>query len=314
METLRKMRNLVIVRAGKNSLHKGWLANSSCKPNWDLVISYYDKQAYEERKHTAGAQSVFYKGGKWDGIYKTVQELGILDRYQYIFLPDDDIKSDCQTINRLFQMMDEYALSVAQPSLACDSYFSHFHALQCDQFTLRFTNFVEIMVPCLRQDVFMLMLPEFKQNMSGFGLDMIWHRLQTIGDNKAAILDEISVCHTRPIGSQLQKLVVKSGKTRIQEGQELCSKFNIPFRVLPLTYAAISKNKSHINSSKILAFVTAYNQLRTKYDNLSRRKAMRKIVRFFFTQLSKKMDLTILQRVNRSPAQSSHNDMENPSE
>lgn len=44
-------------------------------------------------------------------------------------------------------------------------------------FELRYTDFVEIMAPCLRRDALARVLPLFNRTKSGFGLSNIWHRL-----------------------------------------------------------------------------------------------------------------------------------------
>jgi hypothetical protein len=85
-------RNLIIVRGGDNSLHRRWGADDpGCE--FDLIVSYYGsdplafRRPYENR--------VDYKGGKWDGIHALFSRLlELLDRYQYIWIPDDDLEAD----------------------------------------------------------------------------------------------------------------------------------------------------------------------------------------------------------------------------
>jgi len=92
-------RNLVIVRAGENSLHRQWL-DSEKERNWDLFVSWYDDSLYEP---VSDENHMFVKGGKWDGIYKTIEcaLMFSIDTTSF-WLPDDDILTSQQAINSGF--------------------------------------------------------------------------------------------------------------------------------------------------------------------------------------------------------------------
>ena len=143
-------RNLVVVRAGRNSLHPQWL-DAGSQRNWDLVVSLYDPDA--RFYHDADIAVVEKRGGKWDGLHALFAQSDLLDRYDYVWLPDDDIAACSSDIDAIFDAMRQYDLDVAQPSLTRDSYFSHFALMSCPGFALRYTNFVEIMVPCLKVEL-----------------------------------------------------------------------------------------------------------------------------------------------------------------
>src|SRR5579871_2529516 len=120
--------NLVVVRAGKNSLHPAWLEGAAQR-SWDLIVSVYDPDAHFAPREDVTA--VMQRGGKWDGLYKLFADGELLNRYDYIWLPDDDIAASKQDINAIFAMMRQYHLEVAQPALTRDSYFTHFLCMQC---------------------------------------------------------------------------------------------------------------------------------------------------------------------------------------
>ena len=169
--------NLVVVRAGENSLHPGWLNHDNNPYNFDLLISYFSQAAYENHKNAPGVRAVLVRGGKWDGLFKTLSGLANLDQYDFVWLPDDDIATDGATIETMFALAAEFELGVCQPALSHDSFYSHFIFNQCRAFKLRYVNYVEIMVPCLSRRVLRHALPLFENSMSGFGLDNIWCRL-----------------------------------------------------------------------------------------------------------------------------------------
>jgi hypothetical protein len=80
------------------------------------------------------------KGGKWEGLHAFFAEHpGILNLYDWVWLPDDDIDTTATTINSLFDLMDEQRLDLAQPSLSWDSYYTYFATLNNPRFKLRYT-------------------------------------------------------------------------------------------------------------------------------------------------------------------------------
>ena len=111
------------MRAGKNSLHPGWLTGTPGR-NWDLVVSLYDPDAHFS--HPDDILVVARRGGKWDGMHALFANSDLACRYDYVWLPDDDIETSTSVINAIFDAMRRYDLDVAQPSLTRDSYFSRF--------------------------------------------------------------------------------------------------------------------------------------------------------------------------------------------
>jgi hypothetical protein len=199
------VRNVVLLRCGKSSLHPSWFAAGWEKRKFELVLSYFDAAAYASHEPREGVRAVLFPGGKWDGIAKTIKIFPDIAQADRIWLPDDDLHTEVEVINSLFDLSYIHRLSICQPSLTRDSYFSHIHLIQCDGFSLRFSNCVEIMAPCLDRATLHACLPLFQDNVSGFGLDWLWTRL-TCGDPRGgAIIDRIAVRHTRPIGTSLAK-------------------------------------------------------------------------------------------------------------
>jgi len=138
--------HLVVVRAGAGSLHQNWLETPDKDRSWDLIVSYFDAAAYKAHKDQAGVQAILIKGGKWDGLYKTFAAFEARSSYTHIWLPDDDIATNGADINAMFAQAASHALAVCQPSLTPESYFSHFMFMTCPGFTLRYTNYIEIMI------------------------------------------------------------------------------------------------------------------------------------------------------------------------
>lgn len=232
--------NLVVIRAGDTSLHKEWLTVGSNR-NWDLFVSWYGKSSYVP---VADERWQAIAGGKWDGLARTfAAHGGLLEDYDYIWLPDDDIRTDWRAINRLFDVMKEERLHVAQPSLTANSYFSHLHTLNCPGMYLRYTNMVEIMIPCFDVRYLRLVLPYMSWSMSGFGLDWIWCRLSDENGFKSAILDCVAMQHTRPVGSSLKDVAAAAGEASWDGLERMLSTFGVPRkRTSAICYAGRTSN------------------------------------------------------------------------
>lgn len=222
-------RNLVIVRAGDNSVHPGWLADA--ERNFDIYVSYFGN---EENRYAESAD--FHenrKGMKWPVLGELLQARpDLLERYDYFWFPDDDIVTDTDTINRMFDFAAAYRLALAQPALTRNSYFSWPLLLQDARHQLRYTNFVEVMVPVLDRAALRTCLPTFTENSSGWGLDFLWPTLlQSRGAQAIAIIDATAVFHSRPIGGgELYKATGTSAAA--QDREALFKKYGLDAGVL----------------------------------------------------------------------------------
>ena len=287
-------RNLVVVRAGKNSLHPAWLAGETDR-NWDLIVSAYDLAAKFDA--VPGVKVVLQPGGKWDGIHALFAGSDLLSRYEYIWLPDDDIATNCADINAIFACARRYNLEVAQPALTRESYFSHFLFMQCPGFELRYSNSIEIMVPCLKAGLLALVLDDFRNSQSGFGMDTIWTRLSVKPQYKAAILDSIAVHHTRPVGKVLRGNMANRGATPEQECQQLEACYNVREQTLPLIYAAVESDGTRREGCAQLGFAMALRYLKVFRHFRQRGKAAEKILQIVRRQLKMRVNLSPLRRM-----------------
>lgn len=189
-------KNCVISAVGCNSLHRKWLEG---EPYFDLHLIVYDDSMEKFRNDTEHVCHL--KGYKLKVVYQYLfAHSELQERYDYFFFPDDDILMDAATINVLFETMRHYRLKIAQPALIM-SYYSWPHTLRDKYCRLRFTNFVEMMVPCFSKEALQKVLFTFNENETGWGTEAHWPLLIDAGQKDMAIIDEVSVVHTRPIQS-----------------------------------------------------------------------------------------------------------------
>jgi hypothetical protein len=199
-QTVTPRRNLVILRANGNSLHTQWPTDVNPDDrNWDLCISWYGRELPPE-----GLPFEYFvhqpDDRKFSAIFKLFGEDSPLNRYDNIWLPDDDLLTSWRDINKLFNIFRFQKLDLAQPSLEPTSFVTHPVTARNPDFFLRYTNFVELMCPLFTKDALKLCLPTFNASVSGFGLDHIWSLLLGRLPGRMAIIDDVAVAHTRPVG------------------------------------------------------------------------------------------------------------------
>lgn len=214
-ESAARSRRLVVVRAGDASLHPSWRAGPE-RPTFDLAVSYYGG----EPKTNSDAVLVHRRqGGKWEGLSAFFADHPeALERYDWFWLPDDDIATTTGDLNRLFDEAEARGLEIAQPSLSWGSYFSHLITLNNPRFELRYTDYVEIMAPVLSAAMLRRVLPSFAGRRYGWGLDCVWPRAMPDPPYRAAILDTIAVHHSRPVWtSELYRAGTSAAREEMRE-------------------------------------------------------------------------------------------------
>jgi hypothetical protein len=227
--------NLVICRAGDHSLHRNWLTPHQPK-NFELWINYFGTEAM---KYAEDADFYWQSGGtKYPELYQFIHEyLDIIQQYDAICLAEDDIDCDATTINKTFEIFHQYDLWLAQPSLSPDSYTSHPITLNVPNNQLRFTNFVEIMIPVFSTGALLACYPTFKESDSGWGLDFIWSKIMGNPTQKIAIIDAVTVRHTRPIGHG--DLYLNLSRTREEDAENISRVWGIPLPYQMITYESV---------------------------------------------------------------------------
>lgn len=189
-------KNCVISAVGKNSLHKCWV-QGLC--DFDLHLIVYDDSMdmfEDDTQYICQA-----KGYKLKLVYWYLKSNPqYLDSYDYFFIPDDDVMMSSEDINNLFAVMRKYKLKIAQPSLVM-SYYSWAHTLKNPFCILRYTNLIEMMVPCFSKEALLKVLGSFGANSTGWGVEAHWPLLINSSHRDMAVIDTVCVVHTRPIQS-----------------------------------------------------------------------------------------------------------------
>ncbi len=219
-------RNLVIVRAGDQSLHETWLGPLGTDRSWDLVVSYFGDDPDMHRRNDV--IRIDHPGTKFQGLYALLMSDQVNWRaYDRIWLPDDDLACTTSMIERLFTQFECHQLHLAQPSLSHDSYLSHAITIHNPKLLLRRVNFVEVMAPLFSRALLERTLHTFAESESGWGLDFVWPKFVDSAERDAAILDAVQIRHTRPIGGPAYTRMKAEGRSPQAELDGLLRKYGI---------------------------------------------------------------------------------------
>jgi len=222
---------LVVVRAGAGSLHPSWLKGSAQR-SWDLLVHSFAPECpwtNEEGVEIVRSEGLEGAAPKFQAIHLLYQKRkSQFHAYDYIFLADDDLAADVETVNKIFLLCEHYRLELAQPALTADSYASNWPiTMENNSFLLRYTNFAEIMAPVFSRPFFERCAPTFCENVSGYGIELIWSSWVS-SHKKLAILDACPVRHARPNRSgELYHLLDKKGIKPLQEMRDLIKKWQL---------------------------------------------------------------------------------------
>jgi hypothetical protein len=241
-------RFLVVVRAGDHSLHPQWTSDFATR-KWDLVVSYFGEDP--DRFRSAGEIRIDDRGQKYGGLHTLLTRQDFWRNYEYIWLPDDDLAAEQSAIDELFEIMAQMDLALAQPALSWTSFFSYVVTVRNPSFRLRLTNFVEVMAPCFHRPFLETCVPTFTENLSGWGLSWLWPRLLPAEPRRCAIVDQVQVTHTRPVGGPIYDRLREAGITPRDELEELKRKFGIPPDMRPRVYAAIDGEGNRLDAADV---------------------------------------------------------------
>jgi hypothetical protein len=202
------MENIIIIPAGDDSYHDkcNWNATNS-KKEYDLCINYFGDNNEISTKYKNNSEYFYtFKGPKWQIIRQVLEKIDV-EKYKFIWIPDDDLQMSVRDINNMFGIAKKYNLNLSQPSLY-DQYSSRKILLNCKECIIHYTNFIEIQAPLFNKETFnkikhTLMDPDIK---SAWGLDYIWEHMIK---ERLAVIDYVIMKHMRPMSMNVESSFYK---------------------------------------------------------------------------------------------------------
>lgn len=200
------------------------------------------------------------KGQIFEHLYQYLRQHHI--SYHYIGIIDDDIFFRVSDFNYMLQIAAIHQLDVFQPSISVDSYFSHRKFVHAPGYIIRNTDWVEIMAPFYKQELFNACAPYFKETISGQGIDcFLMPTIQVLyGKTNTAIIDAAIIRHYRPIrshqrlysnGLNNEQEIEKIRQIAIQLVSEKPDLFTYDFKIGILKIGSPIKVASYMYSKKL---------------------------------------------------------------
>jgi hypothetical protein len=212
--------NLVLLRVGPSSLHRGWIDVDTPR-NWDLRLAPYSPIIDQSDIDCSVGEVI--PGPKWSGIRQVLNTWDGWREYDFIWLPDDDIRASQDVIDEMFRVAEAVGLDLFAPALDSASYYAHFDMVRNTSFYGRWVGFVEIMVPGFSRAALEKVLPTLDHSETGWGLglDSVWPKL--LDYSNIGMLDGITVTHTRPIGERRDDDLAKR---MLEESDAILAKYD----------------------------------------------------------------------------------------
>ena len=221
------MKNLLITTFGEYNHVDHWLNGNR---NFDVALINYD---YHEHRGTLIGDCVYldsFHTFKYPGIYDALWDEPSLLKYDYFFMPDEDIKLSCESINTLFDKARTLNLDLCCPSIeqSDESFPSWKIFIHESGREFVATNFIEVMCPLFSKYALSQCLDTFRKSQSGWGLDIVWPKL--IGDNGSniGVIHSVVAQHTRRItGGSLYKDLQRKRISPFSEKRKLIVEYSI---------------------------------------------------------------------------------------
>ena len=207
-------------------------------PNFDLLLFNYSgnsalpqlpigKSVYD----TLSIKTEF----KGELIYQTCLQVK-QKNYLYIGLLDDDQAISISALNQLLETATAIEADVFHPSVKAGSHHSHAQFLQKPGAQPQRVNWIEIMSPFLRKEIFEAGESFYADNISSYGVDryLFPYLQRKLNRNNTYLIHDVAIEHLKPVTDGNKKF--SNGLDARQEGELLRSKIlkaikaeNIPF-------------------------------------------------------------------------------------
>jgi len=193
-------KHLIFAAVGDHSLHRMWAPHAD--RTFDLWLIYYGNDDARAVQYRGECDRFWQEKGQKLHLMEHLRNAGEFsyDGYDFVWFPDDDIAITPAQIERFFEVMAEEQLDVAQPGLI--GYANHMITRVQRPFSVRWTNFVEVMAPAFSAHGLTLCAPTFLENVSSYGLDHLWWHVMGCPQRGVGIVDEVPMLHTRSFQSK----------------------------------------------------------------------------------------------------------------
>ncbi len=214
--------HLVICRVGNGSLHRAWIGDPATR-SYDVWLDAWDDDT--PWKGDAARVSLHRNTPLCPGVAALVTERPEALEYEAVFFPDDDLEMTSADVERLFAIRRALGLDLMQPALRDGSYVAHAITLENRSFDVRFTNFVEVMCALFSRAAFATCWTILAEDQTGWGVDAVWPKMLGNPHDRIAIVDAVTVVHTRPVGNGPQ--YQRAGVDPLRQRREFAARHGV---------------------------------------------------------------------------------------
>lgn len=135
----------------------------------------------------------------------------------YVGLIDDDIVTSVRDLNQVLHVARCHSLDSFSPCLSHDSVYAHRWTLQRGHNQLNWVDWVEVMMPFYRLELFLAAAPHYAGNVSSYGIDkyLMPTMQKLLRMERTALVNTVLASHVRPISSGDK--VFRNGMTGVME-------------------------------------------------------------------------------------------------
>ena len=139
--------------------------------------------------------------------------------YRYVGLLDDDQAISVSALNRLLDLADQHGADVFHPSVDPGSHYSHARFVQRAGAGMESIDWIEIMSPFLRKEIFEAGQPFYETNISSYGIDRyVFPYLQRkLNRKKTFLVHDVAIRHLKPVTDGNK--IFSNGMDARQEGE-----------------------------------------------------------------------------------------------
>jgi hypothetical protein len=238
-----RSKNLVFTSAGNHTNIDHWVRG---RQDFDLMIVNYADP--DDQLRQIGDYYANRPGSKFQNLNYAYQHWRpVLDQYEAIFVLDDDLIFDGESISRLFEILDEYDLWMLQPGFHISSRLSTMFNCARPFVFMRFTNWIETGAMLFRKDILdQYMTTVYDPRLVSWGTDrLVLHMLRNRIERKVAIVDTYACVNPHESTKSGKREIdnLQSRDERKQVWDEIRQSWGIPRRCGKVVYKTIWKRR-----------------------------------------------------------------------
>lgn len=219
-------------RTNKTIIVFAWDGNSipfkqisfDSKPHFEIVIfNYSGNEAIPAKEHILHYDQLVSIKTEFKGALMLEAYHFLKNRQDitYVAFVDDDLALFVSDINTLLEKAIYHDLDVFQASIDATSYYSHAFNVHKPGADIVYVDWVEIMMPFYRKNIFDELAAFLSLSISSYGVDRyaMPYVQKLLGATKTAVIHTVQIKHTKPVTDG--RKIFSNGLTARQEGERV---------------------------------------------------------------------------------------------